>query len=177
MKTIYHRSLLLWLLTLGLLLSLPLSVQARDIYKWVDSNGVTHYSQAPPEQTETKAEIIQLEVTKPEIRPVDQAQSILAIANQFERARLNREKARFDRNLSLARLELETQRSALEQDDSIDVQYVSVFYPRFKHRHKHRHKHCKSKRRYPDCGKGRNKSQRQKHGRKIKYVGSENNLH
>lgn len=158
---IYHKSYLLLLLMLGLLLSLPLSVQAMDIYKWVDSNGVTHYSQSPPEKIETQAEIIQVEETKSEIKPVEQAQATLEIANQFERARLAREKARLDRRLSLARLELETERSESEQDDSIEVQYVSVYYPRFKH-HKHKHRHCKSKRCNPDCGKGRARHQRQK---------------
>ena len=161
MQTIYHESYFLRLLILGLLLGLPLSVQAKDIYKWVDSSGVTHYSQSPPEQTETQTEIIQLEETRSEIKPVEQTQSTLEIANQFERARLAREKARFERRLSLARLELETEHSESEQDDAIDVQYVSVYYPRFKH-HKHRHRQCKSKRCNPGCGKGRAKHQRQK---------------
>ncbi|MGD8784517.1 MAG: DUF4124 domain-containing protein [Thioalkalispiraceae bacterium] len=159
-----HKPYLLWLLMLGLLLYLPLSVQARDVYKWLDSNGVTHYSQTPPKQTETQTEIVQLEITKPESKSVDQTLSTLEIANQFEKARLAREKARFDRRLAQARLELETQRSELEQDDSVDVRYVSVFYPRFKHRHKHRHKNCKSKR-IPGCGKGHDRHQqlRKKH--------------
>ena len=169
MKTIYHESLLLWLLTLGLLLSLPFSIQAREIYKWVDSNGVTHFSQAPPEQTETNTEIIQLEETQPETKPEVQAQSILEIANQFERARLAREKARFDRRLSLARFKQETERDELEQDNSNNLRYVPIFYPRFKHHHKHKHKHRKSKRCYPHCGKGRDKHKRKKHNVMTKH--------
>ena len=158
-KTIYHESFFFMLL--ALFLSLPLSTQARDIYTWRDSNGVTHFSQSPPEQTEAKTKIIQIEESNSEIKWVDQTPSILEIANQFERARLARERARFERRLSLARLQYVTERRELESTNSNKVQYVPVYYPRFKRHHKHRHKHRHSKRCYPHCGKGRNKHPRQ----------------
>lgn len=39
---------------LATLLSMPAMLQAKEFYKWVDEDGVTHYTQTPPDNPNTK---------------------------------------------------------------------------------------------------------------------------
>lgn len=58
---------------------------AYEIYKWVDENGVVHYSESAPEQTDADVKTLELELTNPP--GYDPADDYYSIENQAERIR------------------------------------------------------------------------------------------
>jgi hypothetical protein len=84
-----------FVLLLGLV---PLAISAGTIHKWVDADGVTHFSDSPPENGTESAEIIVLPDGFPD--PVDGQSDYYSIANQWRRLREERteeEKLRLER--------------------------------------------------------------------------------
>lgn len=62
MTTLLRRSLLCSLLLLA-------SAANAQIYKWVDANGQTQYSDAPPNDTKIKAKTVKIQVTSGVVSP------------------------------------------------------------------------------------------------------------
>lgn len=58
---------------------------AYEIYKWVDENGIVHYSESAPEETDADVTTLELEPTNPP--GYDPADDYYSIENQAERIR------------------------------------------------------------------------------------------
>lgn len=76
-------------LTMGLVLAGPEA--AAEVYKWVDEDGVTHYSQTPPDSDQ--ADRVEVDAPKPPDDEIDRAQEELeAVAKENEERRKERKK-------------------------------------------------------------------------------------
>jgi len=97
---------------------------AADIYKWVGDDGVTHFSEVPPESGMASLEV--LEVVPKEAAPADSKsyQSVLDVAKSIEDSRLERERLRLERD----RLMLQKKQARQARDD-IDYDDHRVYYP------------------------------------------------
>ncbi|TNF89351.1 MAG: DUF4124 domain-containing protein [Gammaproteobacteria bacterium] len=132
-------------------LSLP--AVAGVVHKWVDANGVTHYSDAPPPKAETAVTQIEVEARS----PVDNKGDYYSITNQW--ARMNRERIEREKiKLEQARLKAAQQPARTEvvyvEQPPEDTRYIGVYhvprhlkrghyrshYKRGRHRHYARHK-------------------------------------
>ena len=113
---------------------------AANVHKWVDENGVTHYSDAPPEAVETTL----IDVPEPPaVSAGDHEDDYYSISKQWERMnreRLEREKLAVER----ARLRAEQKSAApptvyVQQSD--EVRYVPIYggHGYRKHRGHRRH--------------------------------------
>jgi hypothetical protein len=74
-----------------------MGANALEVYKWVDAQGVTHYSDSPPPESVDMASAETLEVLSDYEAPAeskDNYRAILAVANDLERSRLARERIR-----------------------------------------------------------------------------------
>ena len=88
----------------------PAPTAAREIYKWVDERGATHYGEQLPEGAVASLEV--LDVTAAEATPGAGARDYrwtLDLANRLQADRLERERLRLDRQrLRLQQLEVES---------------------------------------------------------------------
>ena len=80
---------------LVLLAGLACLAQAEELYKWVDENGVVHYSMQPPEGK--SATSIELESSKPESTENVYLEAIEAQRQRNEARALEREQGRMER--------------------------------------------------------------------------------
>ena len=107
--------------------------QATVIHKWVDADGVTHYSDEAPATTETPVTLIDVPANGADPEAV--ADDYYSITNQWER--MNRERIEREKlNLEKARLEAARQSSAPQVvyvNEPAETRYV-IAYPRLLHR-------------------------------------------
>ncbi len=113
--------------------SMPAS--AGTVHKWVDSKGITHYSDTPPEVT--PAQLTQIDVPDVVRTTAKAASDYYSIANQWQR--LHRERLERDR-LALERAKQKASRQPpevvyVEKPDESSRQLIYLGTPRLRHRH------------------------------------------
>lgn len=102
------------------------TANAADIFKWVDEDGVTHFSQTPPESG-TQSQTLEMPVFPPPAQnPADDYYSIANQAKRLETSRLAIEKNRFEQRLAEEKLALE-QANAQQQAYQDDSTYYPVY--------------------------------------------------
>ncbi|MGA9853077.1 MAG: DUF4124 domain-containing protein [Gammaproteobacteria bacterium] len=75
------------LLTLCLAAALALmTAQAQEVYRWVDAQGNVHYSQTPPPNAVTKAQLVNVEPPPPDPTSVKQQQELVKTVNATDAA-------------------------------------------------------------------------------------------
>jgi len=120
-------------------LLLPLGVASAPIYKWIDEAGRTHYSNQPP-QTEQNPETLEFEAVADDpaqrLAAQESLNDIVALAQQWEAARLERQRQR--REERLRALETAYYERLLDEpatvDDELDQRrapYVA-YYPYYR---------------------------------------------
>jgi len=109
-----------------------------EVYKWVDTDGGTHYSEMPPESDLASVELLELEVVEPAPPVSASYQSILEVANSLEASRLERERLRLEKT-RLRQREEEARRPNLVQNEVYGGPFVARYYypPRVRHYRKH----------------------------------------
>ena len=120
------------------------------IHKWVDQNGITHYSDEPPPDEQTATTQIDL----PEPKPADEnsQDNYYSIANQWARMhqeRLDREKVRAQSNATRS---AQRPRVTNVYVNGSDNNYGVVYGGRYYKKHKRKHKHQQNYRRNPSSG-------------------------
>lgn len=119
-------------MSLGLFLLSPVSaVFAAEIHKWVDQDGITHYSEILPADDEIITEKLELPdsySTEPQASE-DGYYSVFNQASRLEASRLAREEERRkDRQQDLQELALEAQQTPEVVDTRQDDRYYPVFF-------------------------------------------------
>jgi hypothetical protein len=113
---------------------------AADVHKWVDENGVTHYSDEAPEAVETTL----IDVPEPSaVRGSDHEDGYYSISRQWQRMhreRLEREKLEVERE-RLRAAQKSTAPPTVYVQESDEVRYVPVYggHAYRKHRGHRRH--------------------------------------
>ena len=97
-----------------LLLGWPLAAGAGAVHKWVDADGVTHYSDEAPDAGATEVSLV--EVTVGYTPPADIEDDYYSIANQWKRMQAER--------LAMAKIKLE--REQLKAKSQPEVVYVEL---------------------------------------------------
>ncbi len=119
-------------ISLGLILLNPLTMAfATEIHKWVDQDGITHYSEDLPADVEVAAEKLELPdaYTTPPRQSDDGYYSVINQATRLEASRLAREEdLRKDRQQDLQELALESQQTPEVVDTQQDDRYYPVFF-------------------------------------------------
>jgi hypothetical protein len=117
--------------------------QAAEVFKWVDADGVTHYSESPPAD-DTPAETLTLESTGPGgMTAGDDFYSVLNQARRMEAARRADEALRIQRRAASRAAEIEALQAELDaaraeaEANRETVQYFPVFtrVPHFRFPH------------------------------------------
>jgi len=117
------------LLGLVLACSVALPVGAAAVHKWVDADGVTHYSDKPPDSVETTlielSEPLAVKTASEDGRPADDYYSI---SNQWQR--MNQERLERDRlNLERERIRAarQTPAPAATVAEGDNIRYVPIY--------------------------------------------------
>ena len=132
MQRFVRLSVLPCLAVSGMLLSGP--VQAAAVYKWVDEEGVTWFSEKPPAGESAGNEVSRVPVedfSSREIRPEGDLQSVLDVAASIEASRLERERTRRENErLMLERRQLQQQSDYTQQpySERYNVWYAPPYY-------------------------------------------------
>lgn len=98
-----------------LLFALPLAASTGAVNKWVDADGVTHYSDKAPDAEAT--EVTSVEVTVSYSEPVNAEDDYYSIANQWKRIHAERQ--------ATAKIKLE--KALVEANSKPDVVYVDNY--------------------------------------------------
>ena len=152
---------------------LPVASYAGDVVlKWVDENGVTHYSHTPPPEGAVTEDLQKLRFVSHETEEPEQDDyySVINQANRLRASRLELEKHRDQRKLARATAAGQLQQNQLPQDEL--YRNDNVYYPvypvysgfnGFRHgagKHipyrSHKFGHGKHDPRHPDIGKREN---------------------
>ena len=134
---------------LGILLLLPAVATAGAVYTWTDDDGVTHFSETPPEDVTIETRRIEIDTPPAVQSPVtDDHFSVINQAQRMQQSRRENERARTER----LQAEAEARRAAAEaraadrsyDDDDYSRRYYtpiwgSAFWPG--HRPGHRPGH------------------------------------
>jgi hypothetical protein len=126
----------LWRQGLSMALSLLLvhaPVAAREIYKWVDERGATHFGETLPVGSVASLEV--LEVRDAQVVPgvvLGDYSAILDMANRLQADRLERERLRLEREkLRLQQLKIESDSWQVNDASSPTSYYIPYYgYPR-----------------------------------------------
>lgn len=112
------------------------SAQAAAIHKWVDEQGLTHYSDEPPQQSQTPVTQLQIETGTATQQSAEGAapDDYYSIANQWQRMQQESQQ-RQQRELQRAELKRAVQPAAPAGDyrENRKTRYVAA-YPRRHHR-------------------------------------------
>jgi len=84
------------MLSLLLILANP-AAAIEEVYKWVDTEGATHYGQTPPEIQPARIETVTLAAHNPDTSAQPDIQATLDVAKQLEISRLQRERFRLEK--------------------------------------------------------------------------------
>jgi hypothetical protein len=123
------------------LISLSVSANsAEEVYTWIDAGGTTHFSESPPLESETDAQLI-------EVLPASGAgpgnmtdESFYSVINQAERMQTRRleneklaaEKKLADARASKARAEAQAALQDSYNNDPVTYYPVYPYYPRYR---------------------------------------------
>ena len=102
-------------------LALTLVAEAGDLYKWVDENGVVHYSQTPPPDTESSA----IEVQEYYVAPPTAGDSVYADAIEQQAAR-KEERLRLKEEQKAEREAREREEATSREACARAIHYLSV---------------------------------------------------
>jgi hypothetical protein len=106
---------------------------AREVYKWVDQYGATHYAETLPESDVASLEVLDVSVEEapPEAEP-GAYRSTLEMADRMRADRLERERLRLEREkLRLQQLEAESMNQRFNSTPPPASYYVPYYrYPR-----------------------------------------------
>jgi len=109
---------------------------AREIYKWVDAQGATHFGESPPAGSVASLEVLEVREAEapPAFAPGDY-RATLDMANSLQADRLERERLRLEREkLRLQQLEAESDNWRVNEASSPPSYYVPYYgYPRRPH--------------------------------------------
>jgi hypothetical protein len=147
-------------LALGSLVTVSMTCAiAAPVFTWVDRDGVTHYSETPPENHSIDSEMIDLEPAPAAgPAPADDYYSVIRQAERMEKSRLENEKARTERlkaEAAIRQAAAAEQAQSASSDDEAKRYYPAYpvygyrpgYRPGFKpgyrpgHRYGHRHGH------------------------------------
>lgn len=112
-------------------MSSPVLVHAAAVYKWVDAEGVTWFSEEPPATELASIEVSRVAIDDYTPKVTGDLQSVLDVANSIEASRLERERARGEKErLMLKRRQLQQQSANAEQqyNTSYGVWYAPPYY-------------------------------------------------
>ena len=129
-----------------LMVSLLLSAHAAVVHKWIDADGVTHYSDEAPGPAVT--EVSMIDVPAGNSDKSDAKDDYYSIKNQWQRVykeRLERQKLELERDRQKAAIQSTTPQ-VVYINESSDERYAVAYLGRFHHRYRHgrlhkRHKH------------------------------------
>jgi hypothetical protein len=102
-------------------LVLTITAEAGELYKWVDENGVVHYSQTPPPNTESSA----IEIQEDYVAPPTAGESVYADAIEQQAAR-NEERRRLKEEQKEEREAREREESTSQEACARAIHYLSV---------------------------------------------------
>ncbi len=116
--------------------SLPLT--AAEIHKWVDADGITHYSDEPPPTAATPVTLIDVE----QRRGIDTRGDYYSIANQWarmHRERIERDRIRLEQDRVKATQAPRTEVVYVEKP-AAETRYVGIYKRKWHRRHGHQRK-------------------------------------
>ena len=147
MRSIITTALLL------LMVSLLLSAHAAVVHKWIDADGVTHYSDEAPGSAVT--DVLMIDVPAGKSDKTDTKNDYYSIKNQWQRVykeRLELQKLELERDRQKAALQSTTPR-VVYVNESSDKRYAFAYLGRFHHRYRHGGLHKRHKRHRGFTGK------------------------
>lgn len=100
----------------------PLSASAGTVHTWVDEDGVTHFSDEPPESQQVDVTVLEVPENFPQPAAADE--DYYSIVNQWQRAQEER-MAREQLKLERAKLKAEQRR---QSPDYAEIRYEPVPY-------------------------------------------------
>jgi len=136
------------LFLLPLLLSVvTLPVYASAVHKWVDEQGITHYSDQLPENISNSVKQIDVSNTYRNSDSSDYQKDYYSVTNQWARMReerLERKQLQLEKaKLKAAQRSVEPQVVYVNQSDEYlsRPEYYPVYYRGYRHKYKHYNKH------------------------------------
>lgn len=142
---------------LGVALFLP--AHAGTVHKWVDADGVTHYSDDPPQKA--SGQVTSIEIEAPGSRAASHDADYYSIANQWQRVhreRLEREKIALEKARVKAARE-SSQREVRAEPEPRESRYVvghRGYYPHYRPGHPYQKIRSHRGRTGPGLHRGRN---------------------
>lgn len=130
-----------------------LPAHATVVHKWIDADGVTHYSDEAPGPAVTDVSMINVPVGNSD--KTDAKNDYYSIKNQWQRVykeRLERQKLELERKRQKAALQSTTPQ-VVYINESSDKRYAVVYPGRFHHRYRHGRLHKRHKRHRGFTGK------------------------
>ena len=127
------------------------AVQAAAVHKWVDDRGITHYSDAAPEESETS--VIQLEINtgnRSSNAASEKSDHYYSIANQWQRIqqeRLQQQQLELQKAALTATRATDPGRADYDEEDR-STRYVVAYPGKFRRRHGYRKRHPRHHRSY-----------------------------
>ena len=115
------------------------TAQGSTIHKWVDEDGVTHYSDEPPEQSQSPVTELPIGTGISTPRPAEGAKQdhYYSIANQWQRMQ---QESRQRQERELQRAEMKRQRESASSGERYEeprvTHYVTAYPGRYHRRHK-----------------------------------------
>ncbi len=109
-----------------------------DVYKWVDADGITYYSDEAPPVSPNPISLIELTATYPVT--VDPEKDFYSITNQWQRlnrARIEREKLKLER-IKLEEAQQPVTPQIVYNGEPQDKQYIIAYPGTTYHRHGHK---------------------------------------
>lgn len=113
-------------------------VCAAQVYKWMDSSGVTHYDQAPPEDSTVMAEVLDVPSSTANPKARSNYVKIIEFAEKLERSRLERERLRLEKEKVRT---MSSGGQATDRNRDAIVQYRFIVHPMYHHRRHHHFNH------------------------------------
>lgn len=136
-----------------LMVSLLHCAHAAVVHKWIDADGVTHYSDKAPGPAVTDVSMI--DVPSGNSDKTDVKNGYYSIKNQWQRVhkeRLEQQKLELERDRQKAVLQSTTP-PVVYVDESAEERYAVAYLGRFHHRYRHGRLHKKQKRHRGFTGK------------------------
>jgi hypothetical protein len=156
------RTMLTFLLQV-LLLSGVGPAQADPVYRWVDRDGITHFSQTPPTEENAEVQVLELAPLPPADPAVEEYYSVARQAERMEARRLQYEQLRAEQLKAEAALRQAQAASAAPPAPPIEPEprylyYPYPAYPAGPYYYPHWNRHPHNEWRQPDADYGRPRS-------------------
>lgn len=115
------------MLFLGLLAASPLA--ATEVFRWVDENGVIHFSQNPPPGNDERVEVLMLDDSPPpDYDPEEDLYGVEAMAEEMSQLR---EEMAKKRDLARERQQNNSQQTAVQYQQPVQYGYPYLGRPLF----------------------------------------------